>query len=107
MTTTTDTRTPQALRLLADEGAARFAALEADGGAATSTDAAYLARVELARQALVWAHETFGERLTVANATGCSSIYVVVPLGADNQWNIPDRRCLEGTVRFGMPAPSL
>ncbi|MEO6411457.1 MAG: phosphoadenylyl-sulfate reductase [Pedococcus sp.] len=70
MTTTTDTRTPEALRQLADEGASRFAALEADSGAGTGADAAYLARVELARQALVWAHETFGERLTVASSMG-------------------------------------
>ena len=70
MTTTTDTRTPEALRLLADEGAARFAALEADGGAGTSTDAAYHHRVDLARQALVWAHEMFGEHLTVASSMG-------------------------------------
>ena len=70
MTTTTDTRTPEALRRLADEGAARFAALEADGDAGTGADAAYLARVELAQQALVWAHETFGERLTVASSMG-------------------------------------
>jgi phosphoadenosine phosphosulfate reductase len=65
MTTTTDTRTPEALRLLADEGAARFGALEADG-----ERTAYEDRVELARQALVWADETFGEHLTVASSMG-------------------------------------
>jgi len=65
MTTTTDIRTPEALRRLADEGAARFGALEADGH-----HAAYEDRVDLARQALVWAHETFGEQLTVASSMG-------------------------------------
>jgi phosphoadenosine phosphosulfate reductase len=64
-TTTTDTRTPEALRHLADQGAARFGALEADGA-----HAAYEDRVDLARQALVWAQETFGEQLTVASSMG-------------------------------------
>lgn len=65
MTTVTETRTVPELRALAEEGAARFAALEAD-----SANAAYERRVELARQALVWAAETFGEQLTVASSMG-------------------------------------
>ncbi|NYG08418.1 phosphoadenosine phosphosulfate reductase [Phycicoccus badiiscoriae] len=65
MTTVTDTRSVQELRALADDGAARFAALEAD-----PANAAYEGRVELARQALVWAAETFGEHLTVASSMG-------------------------------------
>ena len=65
MTTLTDTRSVPELQALADEGAARFAALEAD-----PANAAYDRRVELARQALVWAAETFGEQLTVASSMG-------------------------------------
>ncbi len=70
MTTATDTRTPEALRRLAEEAAARFGEVEADAGAETAGDAAYLARVELAREALRWAHETFGKQLTVASSMG-------------------------------------
>ncbi|QGN57208.1 phosphoadenylyl-sulfate reductase [Nostocoides sp. HKS02] len=65
MTAVTETRSVPELRALADEGAARFAALEAD-----PANAAYDRRVELARQALVWAAETFGEQLTVASSMG-------------------------------------
>jgi phosphoadenosine phosphosulfate reductase len=65
VSTATDTRTVDELRALAAQAEERFAALEA-GGDAT----AYEGRVELARQALVWAHETFGEHLTVASSMG-------------------------------------
>ena len=65
MSTTTETRTVEELRLLASDGEQRFAALEAAGDGTS-----YDQRVELARQALVWAHETFGEHLTVASSMG-------------------------------------
>lgn len=65
MTTTTATTAGSALRTLADEAAAHFAGLEADGA-----HTAYEDRVELAREALRWAAETFGERLTVASSMG-------------------------------------
>jgi phosphoadenosine phosphosulfate reductase len=64
-TTTTDTRSVEDLRALAAEAAERFAALEAD-----PANAAYEGRVEVARQALAWAAETFGEHLTVASSMG-------------------------------------
>ena len=64
-TTKAGTRSAAELRGLADEAGERFAALEAEGG-----DAAYEARVELAREALRWAAETFGEQLTVASSMG-------------------------------------
>lgn len=57
---------PQAhLRQLADEAAARFAALEAD-----PAHAGHLGRVELSREVLRWAEETFGQELTVASSMG-------------------------------------
>ena len=65
MTALTQARSTQELRALADEGAARFDALEAEPSAS-----AYQDRVELARKALVWAAETFGEQLTVASSMG-------------------------------------
>ena len=65
MTTTTATTAGSALRTVADEAAAHFAGLEADGA-----HTAYEDRVELAREALRWAAETFGERLTVASSMG-------------------------------------
>lgn len=58
-TTTTDR-----LQELARQGEERFAALEAELGAT------HEGRVELARAALRWAHETFGEDLTVASSMG-------------------------------------
>jgi phosphoadenosine phosphosulfate reductase len=64
-TTTTDTRSVEDLRALAAEAAERFAALEAD-----PAHTAYEGRVEVARQALTWAAETFGEHLTVASSMG-------------------------------------
>jgi phosphoadenosine phosphosulfate reductase len=64
-TTTTQTRPVDALRALAEEGEQRFGALEAQGGAA-----AYEQRVQLARLALRWAQETFGQHLTVASSMG-------------------------------------
>ena len=64
MTTTTD-RPVAALGALAAEGEARFAALEAD-----RDHAAYEGRVEVAREALRWAADTFGDRLTVASSMG-------------------------------------
>jgi phosphoadenosine phosphosulfate reductase len=65
MTALTQARSTQELRTLADEAAARFDALEAEPSAS-----AYEDRVEQARQALVWAAETFGEQLTVASSMG-------------------------------------
>lgn len=64
-TTTTDARSVEDLRALAAEAADRFAGLESQG-----EHSAYEGRVELARQALVWAAETFGEQLTVASSMG-------------------------------------
>ncbi|HEY7722810.1 MAG TPA: phosphoadenylyl-sulfate reductase [Pedococcus sp.] len=64
-TTLTGTRTGLELRTIAEEAAAHFAALEAD-----PAHAAYEGRVELARAALRWAAETFGEHLTVASSMG-------------------------------------
>jgi phosphoadenosine phosphosulfate reductase len=54
-----------ALRAVAAQGEERFAALEADGA-----HAAYEGRVEVAREALRWAADTFGDRLTVASSMG-------------------------------------
>jgi phosphoadenosine phosphosulfate reductase len=65
MTALTQTRNAEELRALADAAAARFDALEAQPSAT-----AYQDRVELARRALVWAAETFGEQLTVASSMG-------------------------------------
>jgi phosphoadenosine phosphosulfate reductase len=67
VSTTTAARTPSAdaLRAIADEAATRFVELEAD-----PAYAAYEGRVELAREALRWAAETFGDRLTVASSMG-------------------------------------
>jgi len=64
-TTAAETRSAEELRGLAEEAAARFAALEADGA-----HAAYDERVELARDVLRWAAETFGDQLTVASSMG-------------------------------------
>ena len=63
--TTTGTRSGEELRALAEAGAEHFATLEAQG-----EGTAYEQRVEVARQALRWAHETFGEHLTVASSMG-------------------------------------
>ena len=52
------------LRELAREGQERFHALEAELGGT------HEGRVEIGRQALQWAHETFGEGLTVASSMG-------------------------------------
>ena len=65
MTAATQTHPADALRALAVEGEQRFGALEADGA-----HASYEARVELARAALRWAAETFGDELTVASSMG-------------------------------------
>lgn len=46
------------------EATERFVALEADQGQS------YEGRVELAREVLRWAHETFGDRLTTASSMG-------------------------------------
>ena len=46
------------------EATERFAALESDQGQS------YEGRVELAREVLRWAHETFGDRLTTASSMG-------------------------------------
>ena len=63
--TSAATRSVEELRALSDEAAARFGALEADG-----EHTAYEGRVELAREVLRWAAETFGDRLTVASSMG-------------------------------------
>ena len=63
--TALDTRSEEELRSVAAQGEQRFAALDGQPG-----HTAYEHRVELARQALVWAHETFGEQLTVASSMG-------------------------------------
>ena len=49
---------------LAEQGREQFAALEAE------LSGTYEGRVELARRALTWADETFGEGLTVASSMG-------------------------------------
>lgn len=72
-TTLTGTRSSVELRAVAEEAAARFAALEAD-----AVPAAYESRVELAREALRWAAETFGEHLTVASSMGDEVLVHVV-----------------------------
>jgi phosphoadenosine phosphosulfate reductase len=64
-TTVTAIRPAEELRALAEQAAARFAAREASG-----EDAAYEGRVELARDTLRWAAETFGDHLTVASSMG-------------------------------------
>lgn len=53
------------LHAVADEAGARFAALEAD-----PAYAGHLGRVELSRQVLRWAEETFGSDVTVASSMG-------------------------------------
>jgi phosphoadenosine phosphosulfate reductase len=71
MTSTTATATTARadgiarLQGTAREGAARFAS-----GDAAGADTAYEERVEAAREALRWAAETFGDRLTVASSMG-------------------------------------
>lgn len=56
---------PHDLRDLAAEGAAEIGDAGAGGG-----PTAYSARVETARRALKWAHEVFGEELTIASSMG-------------------------------------
>ena len=69
--TTTNTRgagwtgDAEELRTLAAEAEERFSVLEADGAPAS-----YEERVELSREVLRWAAETFGDRLTVASSMG-------------------------------------
>jgi phosphoadenosine phosphosulfate reductase len=70
MTAVTQTRSAQELRTLADEAAARFTGLEAAAEDAPGGRTAYATRVELAREALRWAAETFGDKLTVASSMG-------------------------------------
>ena len=74
MTVTSDTRPAEVLHALASEAAARFDALESEASSApddgSGADAAYAHRVDVARQALRWAQETFGEHLTVASSMG-------------------------------------
>jgi phosphoadenosine phosphosulfate reductase len=53
------------LRALAARAEERFAALEAEGAAAS-----YEEKVELSREVLRWAADTFGDRLTVASSMG-------------------------------------
>ena len=65
ISTTSRAEDVERLRSLALQGESRFAALEADGA-----HAAYEGRVETAREALRWAADTFGDRLTVASSMG-------------------------------------
>lgn len=60
----TSTSSPQVLRGLAEQGRERFAATEQTLGDT------HEGRVELARGVLRWAHEVFGEGLTVASSMG-------------------------------------
>ncbi len=53
------------LRQVADEANARFTALEAD-----RAYAGHLGRVELSREVLRWAYETFGDDITAASSMG-------------------------------------
>jgi phosphoadenosine phosphosulfate reductase len=62
---TTDHRSVEELQALAQAGAERFGGLEPQGD-----PTAYEQRVEVAREALRWAHESFGEHLTVASSMG-------------------------------------
>jgi phosphoadenosine phosphosulfate reductase len=55
----------------ATEASARFAALEAD-------HAAYEDKVELTREVLRWAHETYGDRLTIASSMGDEALVHLV-----------------------------
>jgi phosphoadenosine phosphosulfate reductase len=74
MTTTTSTaRGTQVLQALAAEGAAHFGALEAERAHAN-----HEGRVELAREALRWAADAFGERLTVASSMGDGALVHLV-----------------------------
>ena len=73
---TTATRTTDELRALATEAEARFGALPGDTATATHAE-----RVEAAAAVLAWAHETFGESLTVASSMGDE---VLVHLAAAN-----------------------
>jgi phosphoadenosine phosphosulfate reductase len=64
-TTAARSHSAEALRALAEDAAARFAELEAQ-----PEHAAFEGRVELAREALRWAADTFGDQLTVASSMG-------------------------------------
>ncbi len=59
------TATTDGLKALAAEGSRHFAERESEAGAT-----AYDHRVELAREALHWAAQTFGDRLTIASSMG-------------------------------------
>jgi phosphoadenosine phosphosulfate reductase len=62
---TTGPRPAEVLRRLAAQGESYFAQLESDGA-----HAAYQGRLEVAREALRWAADTFADRLTVASSMG-------------------------------------
>jgi phosphoadenosine phosphosulfate reductase len=62
---TTGPRPAEVLRRLAAQGESYFAQLESDGA-----HAAYQGRLEVAREALRWAADTFAARLTVASSMG-------------------------------------
>jgi phosphoadenosine phosphosulfate reductase len=64
-TATTGPRPVEVLRSIAAQGDSHFAHLESDGA-----HAAYEGRVEVAREALRWAADAFGDRLTVASSMG-------------------------------------
>ena len=64
-TTVTRTRDESVLRLLADQGSTHLREVEED-----LDQGAHEGRVETAREALRWAAETFGDRLTVASSMG-------------------------------------
>lgn len=74
-TTTHPSRNAGELTHLVEDGARRVAAVSpvADG-----EQAAYELRVEAAREALRWAHETFGDKLTVASSMGDEALVHLV-----------------------------
>jgi phosphoadenosine phosphosulfate reductase len=72
-TTAMGRRSAQALHDLAEEAAERFGALEARLG-----QAAYDERVNLGREVLRWAGQTFGDRLTVASSMGDEALVHLV-----------------------------
>ena len=76
MSTTTQTaRSAEALRAVIDQGAARVASVPLPAGGART---AYELEVERAREALRWAAETFGEKLTVASSMGDEALVHLV-----------------------------
>src|SRR6476469_8154408 len=76
MSTTTQTaRSADALRAVIDQGAARVASVPLPAGGPRT---AYELGVERAREALRWAAETFGGKLTVASSMGDEALVHLV-----------------------------